>query len=211
MLTNVLRPGLALLVVATASLAGMACSYTPRHEVRNKPEYIRAGVQPGETVEIVTKDGRELEFVVTDIEENAVVGEQARVEFADIQSIAKRSWTTPKHPCGGEQPLGCSIPEVLSGLSEDFDQQATRFHPACVQHDFCYRHGFATYGLSREDCDTEFYENMKDTCGTAIFSFLDFRNAGACRLTANRMYDAVRRHGEKHYRTTTSSYCEYRP
>lgn len=90
------------------------------------------------------------------------------------------------HPCGGGLPVGCSIPEVILLLSGEYEQQAEKFHPACVTHDFCYRHGFATYGATREECDAIIYDDMKKTCeGAGGLDVFDFR-------------------------TTTSTYCEYR-
>jgi coproporphyrinogen III oxidase len=108
-------------------------------------------------------------------------------------------------------PVGCSIPEVVLILSERYKQQADKFHPACVTHDFCYRHGFATYGTTREECDTAIYDDMKKACkGLGGLGVLDVKEFGVCQVAANQTYEAIRRHGEKHYQTTTSTNCEYR-
>jgi coproporphyrinogen III oxidase len=119
--------------------------------------------------------------------------------------------TTGPSPCGGGEPLGCSIPTAIRVISEDYDAQADKFHDACVLHDLCYRHGAATYGHAREECDTEFYTNMKSACdGIAGLGVLDPEEFAKCRLAAKETYEAVKAHGEKHYRTTTSTYCDYR-
>jgi coproporphyrinogen III oxidase len=108
-------------------------------------------------------------------------------------------------------PVGCSIPEVVLLLSGDYEEQAEKFHPACVTHDFCYRHGVATYGVTRDECDTAFYDDMKKTCkGLGGLGVLDIQGFGTCQLAANQTYEAVRRRGEEHFQTTTSTYCEYR-
>jgi hypothetical protein len=114
-------------------------------------------------------------------------------------------------PCGDDEPLGCSIPPAIRTISKDYDEQADKFHHACVLHDLCYRHGAATYDLSREACDTEFYENMKSACkGSAGLGVLDPEEFAKCRFAALQTYEAVREHGEKHFRSAASSYCDYR-
>ena len=136
--------------IAILSVAVAACSYAPLQDVRAKPEHIQAGVKPGDRVEIETKDGESVEFVVTAVSADAVEGGGVRVPIGDIQKIGVRSWKEPEHPCGAGQPVGCSIPEVVMVLSDQLLQQADKFHGACVTHDFCYRHGFATYGAERD-------------------------------------------------------------
>lgn len=119
--------------------------------------------------------------------------------------------TSGPPPCGGQEPLGCSIPPAIRVISEDYDAQADKFHDACVSHDLCYRHGAATYGHSREECDTEFYSNMKSACdGPAGLGVLDPEEFAKCRLAALETYKAVKEHGDKYYRTGTSTYCDYR-
>ena len=195
--------------VVLVVLAG--CSYAPKHEVRPKPEYIQAGVEAGDKVEIETVDGRKIEMRVIAVEGDALVGESERIAFADIETLVKRSWTEPAHPCGGSDPVGCSIPEVLTALSTDFEKQAGKFHPSCVQHDFCYRHGYTTYGLTREQCDRAFYDDMRKRCGEGgLLAVLDLKDASACRIAAKQLYEGVRRYGEKAYLKGASTYCEYR-
>ena len=199
-------------VVAGLAIAAQGCSQiTPSHDIRAKPEYIQAGVQTGDLVEITTKDGKHKKFVVEGVGTNDIKGPSETIPFSEIQSIVKRSWKEPAHPCGGAIPVGCSIPEVVLLLSKDYEQEAEKFHPACVTHDFCYRHGFATYGATRQECDTVFYNDMKKVCtGMGGLGVLDVKEFGICQLAANQTYEGVRRYGEKHFRTTASTYCEYR-
>ncbi len=200
-----------LTALALVALSLTACGVTPRHEIPPKPAFIRAGVEPGDTVEIETKDGRELEVLVTEVRTSSIVGEHDTVDFRDIASIAKRSWTPPRHPCGGGEPLGCSIPEVVLVLSDDYKRQADKFAPACRSHDFCYRHGYATYGIERSSCDDDFYEDMQAACASlGPLSVLDAKEFAICQAAAAQTAEAVRRYGEPHFRTATSSYCEYR-
>ena len=96
-------------------------------------------------------------------------------------------------------------------LIDEYKEQAAKFHPACVTHDFCYRHGFATYGDTREKCDEIFLADMKKTCGKlGPLSVMDAKNFSICRVAAEQTYNAVRLKGEPHYRTTMSTYCEFR-
>lgn len=198
-------------IVVLAALAATSCAVTPRHEILPRPDHIRAGVEAGDTVEVETKDGRKLDMVVVEIRGTEIVGERHIVDFADIDRIARRSWTEPNHPCGGGRPVGCSIPEVLLVLSEDLERQSEKFRKACVTHDFCYRHGHATYGENRAACDEVFYADLKASCNTmGPLSILDTREFGICQAAARQTFEAVRRYGEPHFLTTASSYCEYR-
>ena len=119
--------------------------------------------------------------------------------------------TSAAPPCGGTEPLGCSIPVAVLVVSKDYEEQADKFHPACVTHDLCYRHGAATYGLSRKECDVEFHDNMKAACtGFKGLGVLDPEGFAKCQFAAKQTYEAVRTHGEKHFRSAGSTYCLYR-
>ncbi len=199
-------------VIAALLISAHGCSHVvPSHSIPAKPEFIRVGVQTGDLVEITTKDGEYRKFVVQDIGIDTIEGPSETIRFSEIERIVKRSWKEPAHPCGGGLPVGCSIPEVVLLLSGDYEKQAEKFHPACVTHDFCYRHGVATYGVTRDECDTVFYNDMKKACkGLGGLSVLDIQGFATCQLAANQTYEAVRRRGEEHFQSTTSTYCEYR-
>ena len=190
-----------------------ACAQvTPSHEIPAKPDYVKAGVQVGDSVEITTRDGTLHKIVVEEVTVDAIKGQGVSIRITDIEKLVKRSWTPPVHPCGGEKPLGCSIPEVLLVLSDEYSTQAEKFHPACVVHDFCYRHGFATYGESREKCDDDFYAGMRDACkGRGGLGRLDVTDYAICESAARQTYEAVQRYGAKNFQSATSTYCEYRP
>lgn len=128
-----------------------------------------------------------------------------------LLATACESMGPTEDPCGGTEPLGCSIPNAVRVLSDDLLQQADKFHDACVTHDLCYRYGSATYDLIREECDDEFYAGMKAACsGTANLGLLDPETFAKCQLAALETYEAVRKHGEEHFQTTASTICEYR-
>ncbi len=194
-------------MIAALLISAYGCSHVvPSHDIRAKPAYIQAGVQSGDLVEITTKEGNYRDFVVKDVGTDAIEGPSENIRFNEIESIVKRSWKEPAHPCGGGVPVGCSIPEVVLLLSGDYKRQAEKFHPACVTHDFCYRHGVATYGVTRDECDTAFYSDMKKACkGWGGLDLLDIQAFGKCQLAASQTSEVVRRRGEKHFQSTTST------
>ena len=199
-----------LFLILFCELLGGCATVTPAHDIPVTTEYIEAGVQVGDTLEITTNDGKETTIVVIDVGEDYIDGPDGGIAISDIQKIVKRSFHEPGHPCGANEPVGCSIPAVLL-LSDEYEQQAEKFHPACVTHDFCYRHGYATYGLTREECDADFLADMKASCkGTAGIGFLDPEQYSVCRLAADQTHNAVRLKGEPYFRTSTSTVCEYR-
>ena len=199
------------LIIAAGLMILSACAQvTPAHNIPVRNDYIGAGVQPGDSVEITLHNGDVTRFEVVDVHFNVIEGPDGDIEIGDVQQIVKYSWSTPGHPCGGSEPLGCSIPEVLL-LIEDYTEQADKFHPACVTHDFCYRHGHATYTTSRDTCDADFLQDMKEACdGLGKLSILDLRQYSICHTAAKQTYNAVRLKGEPHYRSTNSTVCEYK-
>jgi len=199
-------------VIIMAAIAACACArIAPSHEIPVKPDHINAGIEAGDTVEITTKDGETRKFVVKEVGTSSIEGPSETIPFSEISKLVKRSFEAPTHPCAVGVEVGCSIPEVVLLLSSEYKEQAEKFHPACVTHDFCYRHGFATYGATRDECDNTFYDNMKTACGgTFGFIVVDFEQSAICNLAARQTFNVVRTHGEKHYKSTGGSYCEYR-
>ncbi len=199
-------------LIATVLMAAAGCARTaPSHNIPVRDEYIQAGIKAGDTVEITMVDGEQKSFEVVNVRTNVIVGPDGDIPLSDIKSIVKRSWTQPEHPCGANEPVGCSIPEVVLLLSDEYSEQAAKFHPACVKHDFCYRHGYATYGDTREVCDQQFLDDMRQACGSAgVLNILNAKDYSICSVAARQTYEAVRLKGEPHFRTTTSTTCEFR-
>jgi len=211
-----LRPRWALLAVGSLLLAG--CAYAPEKEIPPHPDYIAAAVDPEDEITIETVDGRRVELVVAEVTPDAVVGtDGTRVSIARMRRLTIRSWTDPEHPCGAGEPVGCSIPAVVTEVSKYHVEYGEKFHSACVHHDYCYRHGYATYGYDQRFCDDRFYADMKAECDdslvkVALESLADvdkLAEGAKCRLAADQFYEAVRRHGHKAFRTTTSTVCEF--
>ena len=183
-------------------------------DVRPEPIFIDAAIAPGDQVLVETADGEEHQFEVRLISGDVIYGVNGEeIAYEDIERLQKRSWEEPAHPCGGGRPVGCSIPEVLTATVGYYKDYQERFHQACVQHDFCYRHGYATYGLNRQDCDDNFYADMNKECSdTSFLDILDsdsLREKAGCKLAADQLYVAVQRYGAKAFLDATSTVCEY--
>lgn len=80
---------------------------------------------------------------------------------------------------GRGEGLSCSIPSILEILffsPQQFDTPGStptsplslQFAQACYAHDMCYRHGAATYGYQKEDCDDLLFDQAYRLC-TSIY------------------------------------------
>lgn len=191
-----------------------SCSYAPLQDVRTEPVFIDAGVAPGDQVVVETVDGEELEFEVERMSGEVIFGINGEeIAYEDIEKLQKRSWEEPAHPCGAGRPVGCSIPQVLTAISGYYEGYQKKFHQACVQHDFCYRHGYATYGRIRQECDDGFFRDMNKECGdSSLLGILDtdgYRKKAECRIAAEQLYLAVQEYGEDAFQESSSTVCEY--
>lgn len=69
---------------------------------------------------------------------------------------------------GRGQGLNCSIPPLLARLAFSGEGNESdvslRFRQACVMHDMCYRHGYATYRYTQADCDTMLQQSAYRLC-----------------------------------------------
>lgn len=194
-----------------------ACS-TQKHTVKPLPDFVSIAIEPGDEVEIITHEGKMYGFEVTGVTEKAIFGDDRRVPLADIADLKRLGGKRPPSPCGGTKELGCSVPLLVSLASKEHKHYRDEFYDACAQHDYCYRHGSATYGVDRQHCDEEFYQNMKNTCPeqrsstiATIFEALgnDIESSLTCLRIATDFYNAAKDFGDKHFRTTHSTYCEY--
>ena len=198
-------------------LVGVAAC-TPTHTVKPLENFVNVGLAPGDKVTVVTHGGESKEFVITAIQGDVLVGEDVRFALATLASIKKHAWSRPESPCGGDAPLGCSVPWLVAIVSEPHGHYKETFYDACAQHDYCYRHGFSSYGLNRDICDENFLHDMLALCpdpatgkvGKIFEAFDDsVESRRTCEQVAADYHDAVRRYGADKFLTTTSSYCEY--
>ncbi len=110
--------------------------------------------------------------------------------------------------CGNGEPLECSTPWFVGFVSDTLLNYTTTFKPACVNHDYCYRHGFCTYGKDRENCDEEFLEQMQRICrdNNSILSSEYLR----CIRNAVLYYSGVRLLGRPYFLTNQNcSICHF--
>lgn len=184
-----------------------ACSITPRQTVLPYPEHIRVGIEAGDNVEIVTRDGRHIVMVVARLTNEEIVGRETTVAFDAIETLEKRDWKPVRNPCDQGEAFGCSIPRAVTLLSEFHDEYRARFDASCRQHDFCYRFGFQTYGIERTECDADFLQRMRDQCRGTLQ--IDPIELAECMAAAQHLHDTVVRFGEKAFRRETGTYCEY--
>jgi len=201
-----LKPRNRALPAAVLLLAG--CVVAPQREVLPYPDHVRAGVSVGDSIEVVTREGEKYRLEVDSIGGQSLAGDGIELRYDRIRSIRKRSVAPIANPCDDGTPVGCSVPTVVRLADEYHDRYARRFEDACIAHDYCYRHGHATYGDRRADCDRMFLDDMKTSCNDRLE--LDPGNAAECRLAASEFHLAVRRSGAKRFRSGDSSYCEYR-
>lgn len=188
-------------------LLAAACTIVPRQEVLPYPDHVKAAIEPGDKVEIILRDGRKISTSVKAVSANAVEGEYELVPLTDIASIAKRSWTPATNPCDDGEPVGCSIPILISVLSEYHAEYGSQFRNPCSKHDYCYEHGLLTYSYSREDCDEQFLDDMRSYCADEYK--LDLVTRSECLFAADQMHTAVRLYGEQYYAGIAGQYCEY--
>lgn len=204
-----LRYGARFLLLSSALLL-FACA--PLQTVRPIPDFVTLAIKPGDMVELQTLGGEHVEFKVSHVDAKSISSPERRFLLNDIAELYVRSRNRPDYPCGGERALGCSVPggiqatEIFVGLMTKgvgswHSAYADTFYDACVQHDFCYRHGYRTYGHNKEHCDEEFYNNMLESCNA-----IDV----ACKAAAKEFSWAVREHAEEGaFQEETSTECLY--
>ncbi|MDK1376436.1 MULTISPECIES: hypothetical protein [unclassified Sinorhizobium] len=69
---------------------------------------------------------------------------------------------------GRGEGLSCSLPKLLAELAfpheEGREAISLQMRQACATHDYCYRHGAATYGYTQADCDFLLQEHAFRLC-----------------------------------------------
>ncbi len=127
---------------------------------------------------------------------------------------------------GGGEGLNCSLPQFAERLftaPDDPDDHVNhRFRQACVYHDFCYRHGLATYGYTQSDCDRLLQEHSYRICLVAKVSVAvqagrqdantTHSAADRCQLEAKRFLFGVAFFGSPNFMGwNESSFFEFDP
>jgi hypothetical protein len=181
-------------------------------QVRPYSDFVNVEVNPGDQIRVETRDGERSKLVVVAVRHDRIVGENQTVLLKDIVQLEKRSKTAPANPCSPQVPLGCSTPQWATMLHDSQAHYTKYFYPSCEQHDFCYRHGQSTYGMSKNACDSQFLLDMQTQCHPDNITEI-LLQAGAsyttCGAVALEFYMAVQKYGANRFNTNTSTYCEY--
>ncbi|WP_152643931.1 hypothetical protein [Raoultella terrigena] len=117
--------------------------------------------------------------------------------------------------------LNCSIPTFADKLafkhSVGGSDLSLRFRQACVMHDLCYRHGYATYRYTQADCDLQLQQSAFRLCRQVqrqkADSITDVRTMyQSCEKEAKTVLLGVSLAGAGSYQDRTrSTYFEYDP
>lgn len=117
--------------------------------------------------------------------------------------------------------LNCSIPTFADKLafkhSVGSSDISLRFRQACVMHDLCYRHGYATYRYTQADCDLQLQQSAFRLCRQVqrqkADSLTDVRTMyQSCEKEAKTVLLGVSLAGAGSYQDRTrSTYFEYDP
>lgn len=181
-------------------------------QVRPYPDFISAEIKPGDQVRIETSAGVRSKLVVVAVKDDRIIGENQTIMLNDIVLLEKQSKSPPANPCSPQVPLECSVPQWAQVLHDSQTRFKEYFYPSCEQHDYCYRHGAATYGMSQNACDSEFLLDMQAQCHPDdITELLQLTGNGyaTCGAVALEFYLAVQKYGANRFKANTSTYCEY--
>ena len=56
-----------------------------------EPVNIQSVIKPGDTIKVVTKDNQEANFVVTEVTDKAIIGENHKILFSDIEKLQEQT------------------------------------------------------------------------------------------------------------------------
>lgn len=79
-------------ILSTLFLISASCA--AHDSIPLAPGNIQALIEPGDKVRIVTKDNEETEFVVAEVTDEAIVGENVEIAFADITKLEEETAST---------------------------------------------------------------------------------------------------------------------
>lgn len=115
---------------------------------------------------------------------------------------------------GKGEGLNCSIPieSLFFRKKNDEAPLSLQFRQACAFHDYCYRHGAATYGYEQVDCDFMLQQHAYRLC-PQIFKYNKFADPFAeCKSRARRILLGVRLGGSGSFQEGGfSTYFEFDP
>ncbi|RYF10974.1 MAG: hypothetical protein EOO40_04160 [Deltaproteobacteria bacterium] len=114
---------------------------------------------------------------------------------------------------------GPSTPPAIERLSsvfgDDYDllRWSSLLWPAAVNHDYCYHHNGATYGLNKADCDAQMLSDISAICALPAFAEISWFDPEVCRKNAAASFAMVRACGDEFFEQLDSRvhYPAYRP
>jgi hypothetical protein len=109
--------------------------------------------------------------------------------------------------------IGCSIPAfVIDQIFDRDDSESTidlQMRQACAFHDYCYRHGRATYGYTQADCDSMLQQHSFRLCRFNTRASEDKQKN--CQTRARLIVLGVRTRGATSFLTDRSTPFEFDP
>ena len=88
--------------LAVLGVAAFCVACVPTHNVKPLPNFVDAAIEPGDKVIITTVSGETIEFVVTEVDDTTLHGEDRQVALIEIAKLEKVAWKRPPSPCGGD-------------------------------------------------------------------------------------------------------------
>lgn len=142
-----------------------------------------------------------------------VADQTAGLIYKNVESIKDREYPPTAQPIpytsaellqfgGRGMGINCSLPDIIAPLF--FERNAReapvslQFRQACAYHDYCYRHGAATYGFSQAQCDHLLQEHAFRLCKQIYTSERD------CEVDAKKVLLGVRMFGAGAFRPRPS-------
>ncbi len=108
--------------------------------------------------------------------------------------------------CGNGQRLECSIPWFGEFVDQSLTSASKMFEPACIFHDYCYRHGPCTFGETKQSCDDQFLRHMEYLCSRQKRGFDLFK----CLAEARLFHGGVELFGDPYWVPQDCSLCRYK-
>lgn len=138
-------------------------------------------------------------------------------ELREILGSHPPGWCTTKAPLECSGHLGNIIGENAPAEEISLPNLMVYneiFHRACAMHDRCYRFGYETYGITRTECDDNFYNDMKDAChddaGDWVLAIVTVgASLASCLSHAFLYYGAVQNFGQGSFKRDDGACCDY--
>ena len=87
--TPMLKKSVSIVLIHVLIVVLLASCASYHYEVVRPLDNLQSTLESGDTVRIVTKDGRDLEFPIVFITSEAIVGEEQQVLFTEIAEVKK--------------------------------------------------------------------------------------------------------------------------